>query len=113
MNGDDEMAKNGNDAGDTNRAARNAGKEQALRDRRANRGDGRQADWGSANGNSLARAIASVTRHGYAILLGYTSDQGAYTIRIVGLENIKPDYVRPTEDLDRYLDDLAEDFGAL
>lgn len=81
-----------------------------VKARREARGTGEVADWGSADGDKLRTAIANVTKHGYAILIGYTRQQGAYTVRIVGIEGVDPDYIRPNEDLDLYLDGLAQDF---
>lgn len=107
------MAKESTGNASPTRTAHDGDREKRIRDRRNARGTGLTADWGGVNGKSLARAIAAITKHGYACLLGYTTDQGAYTIRIVGIENIKPDYIRPTEDVDGYLDNLAEDFEAL
>lgn len=93
--------------------ARDSGKEQRLIERRANRGDGQAADWGQCNGKALAYAIGAVTKHGFAVLLGYTAEQGAYTVRVIGIEGMRPDYIRPTEDIDAYLQQLGEDFNAL
>jgi len=90
--------------------ARNATKAQQILSRRAARGNGEKADWGSVDSGKLRTAVASITRCGYGVILGYTRDEGAYTILVVGLENAKPEYVRPTEDIDLFLEALAIDF---
>jgi anti-sigma regulatory factor (Ser/Thr protein kinase) len=87
-----------------------ASKEAQLKHRRESRGTGELADWRTSDAIKLREAIGNVTKHGYAILIGYTRQQGAYTIRIVGLEGVDPDYIRPNEDIDLYLEGLALDF---
>lgn len=94
----------------SNGVARNADSAEQLINRRKSRGSGDVADWGGCDGEKLRAAIANVTKRGYALLIGYTRAQGAYTVRIVGLEGVEPDYIRPTEDLDLYLEGLALDF---
>lgn len=93
-----------------NGTARNAQTAEQLIQRRKNRGSEDIADWGGCDAGKLRDAVANVTRHGYALLIGYTRQQGAYTVRIVGLEGVEPDYIRPTEDIDLYLTGLALDF---
>ena len=100
-----EQATNG-----ATRIARDATKAEQLKQRRNNRGSGDIADWGGSESQLLANAIAAVTKHGYAILLGYTRDKGAYTCTIVGLEGHGTEYIRPSEDIDLFLTALALDF---
>lgn len=104
------MSKKDEVNGAANRTARDATKEAQLRARRANRGNQEQADWSAVDASKFLTAVANVTRHGYALMVGYTSEQGAYVVRIVGLDDIKPDYIRPSEDIDLYLEGLALDF---
>lgn len=82
-----------------------------LAERRKHRGNGDVADWGGADPSCLARAIANVTAAKCTIQLGYTSDGGAYAIRLYDGSDATTDYVRPTEDIDLYLTALAEDFA--
>lgn len=89
---------------------RDASKAEQIKERRNRRGTGDFADWDGCDSDKLRAAVGAVTRHGYALMLGYTRDAGAYTIRIVGLDGVEPDYVRPTEDIDVYLTALALDF---
>lgn len=95
----------------TTGTARDATKEQQILNRRKARGSGEIADWGSVDGALLQQCVERVTKHGYALLVGYTRDQGAYTVRVVGLENVDADYIRPTEDINLYLTGLSEDFA--
>lgn len=96
------------------RQSRRPSKEQdapaQLANRRARRGSGEVADWSAADCGALRTAIATITKRGYAVLLGYTRDKGAYTVRIYGVDGMEPEYVRPTEDIDLYLAGLAFDF---
>ena len=84
-----------------------------LRSRRLHRGNGEISDWGSVDGPELVRAIASCTKHGFAITLGYTRDGGAYTVRVLGGDGFETEYIRPTEDIGLYLRNFAEDFESL
>lgn len=79
--------------------------------RRAQRGDSAPADWGTVDAAKLLAVIAAVTRHGYAITLGYTRDGGAYTINVLGDTAFEREYVRPTEDMELYLEGLLQDYS--
>jgi len=94
-------------------SARELSKPEQLRLRRANRGGGDIADWGGVDGESLVDAVAACTRHGWAITFGYTREGSAYTIRVLGDDSFETEYVRPTEDIDLYLRNLAEDLRTL
>lgn len=87
-----------------------ADRAKQIAHRRQARGTGEVADWGAVDAHRLRTAIANIAKHGYAVLIGYTRERGAYTVRVVGLEGVDPDYIRPTEDVDLYLDGLAQDF---
>lgn len=84
---------------------------EQRRNRRANRGNGDKADWGSADPVKLAAAIQQVTKHGFAIRFGYTSEGSAFAIGILGDGEPIKEYVRPTEDIDLYLEGLCEDYA--
>jgi hypothetical protein len=43
--------------------------------------------------------------------LGYTRDGGAFAIGILDGDEKHTEYVRPSEDIDLYLRDLAEDYA--
>lgn len=83
---------------------------QQRKNRRVGRGTGNPADWGSADGTKLASAIAAVTQHGHAIRFGYTRDGGAFAVGIVGDGEPFTEFIRPTEDINLYLDGLTEDY---
>lgn len=73
-------------------------------ERRANRGNGATADWDSCDSRMLQNLIATVTAFGGTITFGYTRDGGAYYVNYyVDLESIK-EYVRPTENIDAWLE---------
>lgn len=95
---------------ETKGTAAHADKGRQLSERRKNRGGGSIADWGSVNGGKLASAVSAVCQHGMAIMLGYTRDGSAYTIRYIGEDAPAAEYIRPTEDIDLHLDGIAMDF---
>jgi len=94
--------------------ARKNSKAEQIRLRRLARSNGNTepADWGGVDGKMLARAIASVTNAGFGITLSLTKDGGAYAIRCLGNDSFESEYVRPTEDINLYLENLAFDFEA-
>lgn len=104
------MARDPKETKHVERPSKEVDRAAQLRHRREARGTGEVADWGGCDANALRDAIANVTKHGYAVLIGYTRERGSYTVRIVGLEGVDPDYVRPNEDIDLYLAGLAQDF---
>jgi len=91
------------------RKAREGGKLSQLAERRRTRGTGEVADWGGANGALIVRAIGVITKRGWNIQFGYTSDGGSYALRLFDGTEASTDYVRPTEDLDAYLTSLIDD----
>jgi len=75
-----------------------------------NRRGGDSADWAKADADVLRRAIvAAALRHG-ALRFGYTSDGGAYSIGIYGDGDPYTEYVRPSDDIDSFLTELAQYF---
>ncbi len=95
-------------------AARVSSIADRLAERRAGRGKGADtADWVSVDANIIQRAIGSVSAAGGAIQFGYTRDGGAYSVNVyIGGELLK-DYIRPSEDVERYLEELSEDIGSI
>jgi len=98
------------DAARNGAISRESVKSEQRATRRRNRGGGEIADWSSVAPTAVVRAIAAVTREGGAIRLGYTRDKGAYAIGIIGDGEPYSEYVRPSEDVELYLNSLAEDF---
>jgi len=92
-------------------AARASIAAQQREHRRRNRGTGESADWANADAARIASAICAVTKHGFAIRFGYTRDGGSFAIGIVGDGEPYTEFVRPTEDVDLYLDGLREDYA--
>lgn len=89
-----------------------ARKAAESRKRRSNQGSvGETADWGSVNGDILARAVAAVARNGGALRLGYTRDGGAYAVGIYGDGEPFTEYVPPSDDMEAYLKGIIEDYG--
>lgn len=78
--------------------------------RRSNRHKSEHSDYSAANADLLLRAVAAVTARGCAVQFGYTKDGSAFVIRIVGDGEPYNDYVRPSEDINSYLEALAADF---
>lgn len=70
------------------------------------------ANWGDVNGENLTNAVAWTAACGGALRLGYTRDGGAYAIGIYIDGESETEYVRPDEDIDQWLLDLADDMKA-
>jgi len=104
------VARDPKDKIGTDGNARNAAKAEQRQVRNTRRGDGENADWSSVDAGKLRQALSNVTKHGYALMLGYTQNGSAYTVRVIGDESAQADYVRPTEDIDVYLTALAFDY---
>lgn len=97
----------------TGTAKRTKAKEENKRIRSKNRGEGGDtADWASVKPQVLANVIEAVSVRGCAIQFGYTRDGGAYCIRIVGDGDAYNEYIRPTEDVEKHINGIAEDFKA-
>jgi hypothetical protein len=79
--------------------------------RRVLQTSGDAADWESCNCELLAKAIATVSRDGAAIRLGYTRDGGAYAIGFYDGDDKHTEYIRPGEDIDAYLTGVIEDYA--
>lgn len=84
-----------------------------LRAKRQGRQPSGAANWGDANPAAVVNAIAWTAANGGALRFGYTRDGGAYAIGIYMSDQANTEYVRPNEDIDRYLSDLAEDMEFL
>jgi hypothetical protein len=80
--------------------------------RRVNRnGAGEAADWESCDPATLAKAVANVGARGGALRLGYTTDGGAYAIGIYGDGEPYTEYVRPSENITDFLEQLIEQWA--
>lgn len=87
-----------------------SGKGEAGKQHGFNRRGGVTADWANATAENLRTAIQSASaRHG-ALRFGYTSDGGAYSIGIYGDGEPYTEYIRPSDDIDQFLCDLAQYF---
>ena len=64
------------------------------------------ADWHNADSEKLKKVVALVGAEQHAIMFGYTSDGGAYVIRIYRDGDITKKYVTPSEDINEVLDDI-------
>lgn len=82
-----------------------------IRERRQQRASGEIADWATADAALVLETIANVSSAGGAIRFGYTRDGGAYAIGIYGSGEPFTEYVRPSEDINYYLQGLIEDFA--
>lgn len=75
--------------------------------RRKARGNQTPADWATASPELVLNAITTVTLAGGAIRFGYTKAGGAYAIGFLGDGEPYTDYVRPSDDIDQYLTEVA------
>jgi len=64
------------------------------------------ADWESANPGVLVKVLARAGKKQCALRFGYSRDGGAYAIGVYTGSEYWTDYVRPSEDIDQYLQDL-------
>jgi len=70
------------------------------------------ANWGDVSGENLTNAVAWTAANGGALRLGYTRDGGAYAVGIYMDGESETEYIRPDEDMDQWLVDLADDMKA-
>lgn len=84
--------------------------EESNARRRRNRGSQIPADWSGVDADAIRTAIGSVANSGGALRFGYTRDGGAYAIGVFGDGDPYTEYLRPSDDIERYLQELAEDF---
>lgn len=82
------------------------------RSERSKAKSGGGANWGDVSGENLANAVAWTAANGGALRLGYTRDGGAYAIGIYMDGESETEYVRPDENIDQWLLDLADDMKA-
>jgi len=68
------------------------------------------AEWGSVDGELLARAVSVVARMGGALRLGYTRDGGAYAVGIYGDGEPFTEYIPPSDSVEDYLKGVIEDY---
>lgn len=80
--------------------------------RRVRQGDLKngQADWGGVDAKKLVNAIQKAASKGGALRFGYTRDGGAYAVGVYAGGEYFTDYIRPGEDIDSYLEGIAESF---
>jgi hypothetical protein len=81
-------------------------------ERRKRRGTSETADWSSASSSLVVAAIRAVAARGGALRFGYTRDFGAFAVGIYDGEESTTEYIRPSENIDFYLQGLAEDYVA-
>jgi len=79
-------------------------KEQRSR-RRASNGT---ADYEAVDWNVIAALVAEMAKHQGAIRLSYTRDGGAYALGVYLGDDYATEYVRPSEDLETAIDEIAE-----
>lgn len=84
--------------------------DENKRIRRDKRGKADEADWGTANAELVLQVVSNVSNRGCAIQFGLTRDGGAFVIRIVGDGDPYNEYIRPSENVDLYLEGLRLDF---
>lgn len=70
------------------------------------------ANWGDVNAEDLVNAVAWTAACGGALRLGYTRDGGAYAVGVYLGGEAETAYVRPSEDINQWLKDLADDMRA-
>ena len=81
-----------------------------LKRPRANSRVSEVADWGSVNEKLLVKVVEIISKKGGAVRLGYTRDGGAYAVGVYAGSNYFTDYIRPSEDIEEYLNSVVESF---
>jgi len=84
---------------------------RALDNRRKDGGANWPADWAAVEAGDLVRLVELVASKGGAIRFGYTRDGGAYAVGVYYGDDYFTDYIRPSEDIDKYIDDLIAVFS--
>jgi hypothetical protein len=65
------------------------------------------ADWAVVDMAILLKLIVNVTGCGGAVRFGYTSDGGAYAIGFYDQDDKWTEYIRPNEDVNEVISELA------
>jgi hypothetical protein len=60
--------------------------------------------------NVLRDTVSAVTLRGGALRFGYTRDGGAYALGIYGLGDPYTEYIRPSEDIEAFLQEVTTAF---
>lgn len=81
--------------------------------RSKNRGASDSADWAAINPENLVKLIAATTALGISITFGYTRDGGAFYISLYSDGDSERIYIRPTEEPDEQILELAIEFENL
>ena len=97
------MANSRRKANDTDGSTRQRKREQR----------GEAANWMLVDAEQLRYAITAVAASGGALRIGYTRDGGAYAIGVYGDGEPYTEYLRPSEDVSEYLEQLSKDFGGI
>jgi hypothetical protein len=79
----------------------------ATQRRRRNGASVEPANWAMADPLVLQALISAVTAQGGAVRFGYSRDGGAYSVGILGDGDPYTEWIRPTENLDMVLADIA------
>jgi hypothetical protein len=74
-------------------------------------GAGGKADYATATPGWLAAAIIAITSEGGAIQFGYSRDGGVYTIVILMDGEMDKNYVKQSEGIDNFCEEIWREFG--
>lgn len=80
---------------------------------KSRKGSGGPADWAEVNAQELLETIGIVAARGGALRFGYTRDGGAYAIGVYGDGQPYTIYVKPSERVEDYLEDIRDGFSDL
>lgn len=83
----------------------NNGAKRTFRERR--HASSEPADWSSVDGRAIAWAVHTISQNGGALRLGLTSDGGAYAIGVYGDGEPYTEYLKPSDNVEEYLAQLA------
>lgn len=71
------------------------------------------ADWTQATCTIMLDAVIAAANRGGAIRFGYSKDGGAYAVGIYGDGEPYTEFVRPSEDIDKFLCEVKQYFDDL
>lgn len=71
------------------------------------------ADWASVGADAIRRAITAAAVCGGALRFGYSRDGGAYAVGIYGDGDPYTEFVRPSDDIEGFLEDVIALFDDL
>jgi len=103
------MTRKGQDNGKEHYSA-GTGDAHQQETRRRNRGNVVEADWTTADPKLVLRLISAISSINGAVQFGYTRTRDQFVIRVLGDGEPFNEYLRPSEDVNYWLEGFAQDY---